>query len=68
MERLREGLVEARRLLGRFPEAGARLGDPAALRKLILRRLPFVGYVVEPDAMWLVRGFHVRQDRPRRRR
>lgn len=69
VEGLREGLVEVRRLLERFPEAGARTGEPAALRKLILRRLPFVvWYVVERDAVWLVRLFHVRQDRPRRRR
>jgi plasmid stabilization system protein ParE len=67
---LRSGLAEARTLLARFPEAGTRVEerDGVVLRKLVLRKLPFaIWYVVGHDGVHLLRLFHVRQDRPRRR-
>lgn len=71
---LQAGLHEAAELLGRFPAAGA-LDDQSGLRqlrKLILRRLPFVIWyrsaVGRRGDVWLLRLFHVRQDRVRGRR
>jgi len=63
---LREGLREAKTLLARFPAAGTLLEErnKLALRKLVLRRLPFnVLYVVDGEDAWLVRLFHHRQSR-----
>lgn len=68
---LRSGLAEARSLLARLPEVGARIEerDGVVLRKLVLRKLPFaVWYVVEDEGVCLLRLFHVRQDRHRRKR
>lgn len=64
---LRAGIREAKRLLARFPAAGTRLDDrpDATLRRLVLRKLPFVvWYVVTEDELSLVRLFHARQHRP----
>ncbi len=68
---LRSGLAEVRSLLARFPDAGVRVEerDGVVLRKLVLRKLPFaVWYVVDDDSVCLLRLFHVRQHRPRRKR
>ncbi len=64
---LRDGLCEARGLFERFPEAGTPLDrrEQLVLRKLVLRRVPFVVlYVVDGKDVWLLRLFHHRQDRP----
>ena len=71
VEGLRAGLAEARALLSRLPRAGAAVEERAGveLRKLLLRKLPFVvWYVVEDGEVVLLRLFHVRQDRSRPRR
>ncbi len=63
---LRAGIREARTLLRRFPSAGPleREARKASLRKLILRRVPYVIWYVDDGAgLWLLRLFHVRQDR-----
>lgn len=67
--RLRTGVAEVRALLARFPAAGTSIEerDGIVLRKLVLRQLPFAAYVVGPDEVTLLRLFHTRQDRPRRR-
>lgn len=68
---LRSGVAESRSLLARFPDAGARIEerDGAVLRKLVLRKLPFaIWYVVDDEGVCLLRLFHVRQDRLRRKR
>lgn len=63
---LRAGIPEARALLRRFPSAGPveRDGRNASLRKLILRRVPFVIWYVHDGAnISLLRLFHLRQER-----
>jgi len=63
---LRTGIREARALLQRFPSAGPveREAGGASLRKLILRRAPFVIWYVDDGAsIWLLRLFHMRQER-----
>lgn len=70
--RLREAVDEAARALARFPAMGApvildprRGAAPPPLRKLVLRRVPFVvWYAVDDDSVWLLRLFHARQKRP----
>jgi plasmid stabilization system protein ParE len=70
--RLREDLDEIGELLGRFPEAGrelARDGD-ASLRKLRLRRCPFVvwyGFDPLAEQATFIRLFHARQRTPKPR-
>jgi plasmid stabilization system protein ParE len=65
---LREGVQEARELLSQLPRAGAlidRDGD-GELRKLVLRKVPFVVWYVFDERsaeVWMVRLFHVRQRR-----
>ena len=73
--RLREAVDEATRALARFPTMGAPvLGHPRGaaaepLRKLVLRRIPFVvWYAVADDGVWLLRLFHARQKRPHPKR
>lgn len=64
---LRDGLREARVLLGRYPGAGSLLEDRegAVLRKLVLRRQPFnVLYVHDGMEVHLLQLFHHRQARP----
>ena len=66
---LRDGLREVRTLLMHYPAAGSVLDDRDGLllRKLILRRLPFVVIYAheDKDVLWLLRLFHHRQDRSR---
>jgi plasmid stabilization system protein ParE len=70
MLRLREAIREATRAVARFPALGSPVsyghpGDPASLRKLVLRDVPFViWYAVADDDVWLLRLFHARQKRP----
>jgi plasmid stabilization system protein ParE len=68
---LLDGVKQASRMLGRFPAAGVLLAQRGSvvLRKLILRRGPYVAWYVydteDPDGdVWLVRLFHARQRRP----
>jgi len=66
IERLEEDLAALDRLLGVFPDAGSELTkiDGTALRKLKLRRCPFiVWYLREKDQITFTRLFHARQDR-----
>ena len=69
IEALRTGIHEAVALLGQFPLAGAvdMAGSVPALRKLILRRVPFVvWYRIDESRrgdVWMLRLFHARQDR-----
>jgi plasmid stabilization system protein ParE len=70
IEQLREDVTAARELLARFPGVGTGEGirEGRALRRLILRRVPFVAwFVVDIDAkvVTLLRLFHARQDRSR---
>jgi plasmid stabilization system protein ParE len=72
--RLREGLDEALDLLHANPGVGSRQDARGSrvMRKLILRRLPFlIWYLLDDDDpdgdVWVLRLFHVRQNRPRRR-
>lgn len=63
---LRAGIREARSLLGQFPTAGPVERDVGehSLRKLLLRRIPFVIWYVDDGAnIWLLRLFHARQER-----
>jgi hypothetical protein len=68
---LSAGVVEAPQLLEAVPLAGApvSVGRAAQLRKLVLRRVPFlVWYFVPirpPYTVWLARLFHTRQRQPR---
>lgn len=65
--RLREDLAALEALLASFPDAGRELArqEGATLRKLKLRRCPFVGwYVRQKDRVTLARIYHARQDRP----
>jgi plasmid stabilization system protein ParE len=74
VEQLRSGLDEALDLLAATPGVGSvqdRRGS-RRLRKLILRRLPFLlWYTYDEERrdgeLWLLRLFHVRQDRRRPR-
>ena len=66
---LRQDLRDARRLLSRFPRVGTieERDARAELRRLILRRTPYVIWFVtegqrRPTATWL-RLFHAHQDR-----
>ena len=70
-ERLRDGIFQARRLLAAKPGVGSpQLADGSiAIRKLLLRDLPFVIWYsydeLAPRAdVWLLRLFHARQDGP----
>jgi plasmid stabilization system protein ParE len=68
IRRLREGLDEVDDLLSRFPRAGPQDTTGAPVRKLLLRRLPFVIWYAQDrgddgDA-WMLRLFDARQDRP----
>ena len=72
IEHLRGAIDEAIDLLSRFPNTGSieRQEKSAVLRRLILRRLPYVVWFVRetrrPDAdVWLLRLFHARQSRRR---
>lgn len=65
--RLRDDLADLKTLLGSFPDAGRDLASTsdATLRKLRLRRCPFVvWYVRQAKRVILTRLFHARQDRP----
>jgi plasmid stabilization system protein ParE len=76
--RLREDLDQAFDALAEFPFLGPRAedeehvaGDGASLRRLPLRRTPFVlRYAVDEarGEVWVLRLFHSRQSRARRRR
>src|SRR4051812_15738378 len=77
INRLRDGIDEAIELLSHLPHVGApELSREGPVRKLVLRRLPFLIWYAYDDEetggeVWLLRLFHVRQDRPlgaRRRR
>lgn len=65
---LREAVQEARELLSQVPRAGVSIdrdGD-GELRKLVLRKVPFVVWYVFDEGstrVWMVRLFHVRQRR-----
>ncbi|MFN0062124.1 MAG: type II toxin-antitoxin system RelE/ParE family toxin [Myxococcaceae bacterium] len=62
VQRLEQELESARDLLGAFPLAGVNVSDAGPVRKLLLRRLPFViWYVVRDGRVILLRLFHVRQ-------
>jgi hypothetical protein len=72
---LAEGLDSVVELLSSFPAAGAPEGRSgrAGLRKIVFPRGPYVAwYVYDADdpagAVWLLRLFHVRQEKPRRSR
>lgn len=65
--RLRDDLADLKSLLGTFPDAGRELAsaNDATLRKLKLRRCPFVvWYVRQADRVILARLFHARQAQP----
>jgi len=68
---LAAGIDEAIKLLSKQPGVGTleAAEDGSELRRLILRRLPYViWYSTEPHArgdVWLLRLFHARQSRPR---
>ncbi|WP_437730615.1 type II toxin-antitoxin system RelE/ParE family toxin [Sorangium sp. So ce1335] len=73
VERLRVGLDEAIELVSRFPAIGPAEAkndeEGAVVRKLLLRRLPYVVWyfadVSDPGSdIWLLRFFHARQERP----
>ncbi|MCC7541491.1 MAG: type II toxin-antitoxin system RelE/ParE family toxin [Deltaproteobacteria bacterium] len=71
IEALRAGLDEAARLLARHARAGAveEAREGSELRRLILRRVPYVVWYViaSSDAgadVWVLRLFHARQRRP----
>jgi plasmid stabilization system protein ParE len=66
---LRQAVIEAAVLLAAIPHAGVR--DPSApLFKLVLRKLPFVVWYSArgpADDVVMLRLFHTKQDRARRR-
>lgn len=69
---LRRGIDEAIALCESQPGAGVPIDqrDEIVLRKLILRRLPFVVWYAHDEGseradLWFLRLFHARQDRPR---
>ncbi|AUX43412.1 uncharacterized protein SOCE26_048600 [Sorangium cellulosum] len=73
VERLRTGLDEAIELVARFPGLGPAEakhdGDQTVVRKILLRKLPFVVWYLVDAAdpgsdIWLLRLFHARQERP----
>ena len=71
VERLRDGIFNARRLLAAKPGVGSpQLADGSiTIRKLLLRDLPFVIWYFHDELapradVWLFRLFHARQDRP----
>lgn len=67
IRRLEEDLSDLTGLLATFPDAGRELAtqEGATLRKLKLRRCPFVvWYVRQKDRVTLARIHHARQDRP----
>lgn len=67
IERLRDDLAALEALLASFPDAGRELAtqEGATLRKLKLRRCPFViWYVHHKDRITLSRIYHARQRRP----
>ncbi|AUX37987.1 MULTISPECIES: type II toxin-antitoxin system RelE/ParE family toxin [Sorangium] len=73
VERLRTGLDEAIELVARLPAIGPAESkdsqDRAVVRRLLLRKLPYVVWYLAddsaPDAdVWLLRLFHARQQRP----
>ena len=69
--RLREDLDEALDVLAQFPVLGMVAAGGDELRRLPLRRTPFVlWYALGPkrDDVWVVRLFHSRQSQSRRRR
>lgn len=66
VDRLSADLAALQDLLAAFPDAGRELAaiDRSTLRKLKLRRCPFVvWYLREQDRVTLTRLFHARQDR-----
>ena len=68
IERLEGGVEEVLELLSQFPGVGTlEAGDGTTnLRRLIMRTLPYVVWFRtggSPD-VWLLRLFHVRQERP----
>ena len=71
IERLRTGLDEAIELLSALPRVGTieAEDDLVVLRRLILRKLPYVVWYTcnkdDPKAdIWFLRLFHASQDRP----
>lgn len=71
IKQLKNGLDEAIRLVSEFPAVGTieRQEGPITLRRLILRRVPYVIWFVNQDEtensdVWLLRLFHARQNRP----
>ena len=63
--RLRDDLAELRSMLRSLPDAGRELvrTDGVSLRKLKLRRCPFIiWYARERDRMLLTRIYHARQN------
>lgn len=72
IEALGAGVEEVGLLLSMFPAAGALVltRGTIQLRKLVLRKVPFLAWYVldearEDDDLWLVRLFHARQRRPK---
>jgi plasmid stabilization system protein ParE len=69
IDRLEGGIDEVIELLSEFPSVGVLEATEGRtqLRRLILRRLPFVVWFRTGGSadVWLLRLFHVRQDRPR---
>ena len=70
IERLRSGIDEAVELVAGFPDVGSTeaVDGTRVLRRLILRRLPYVIWFArdaeDPSAdIWFLRLFHARQDR-----
>ncbi len=67
-EELLEGIDEVAARLARFPKIGPLVSEDerVVLRKLILRRLPYVAwyaYAKPAGDVWLLRLFGARQDR-----
>lgn len=71
IDHLEVGIEEAIALLSEFPLVGILEAAEGTLelRRLILRRLPYVVWFQAGPSkdVWLLRLFHVRQDRPRPR-
>ncbi len=71
IKQLQNGIDEAIRLLSQFPAIGTieRQEGSVVLRRLILRRLPYVIWFVSEEKkpepyIWVLRLFHARQNRP----
>ena len=75
IEDLRHAVDEATHAVARLPSMGALVPpagggrQPGKLRKLVLRRVPFViWYAVGKGEVWFLRLFHARQQNPHPRR